>query len=160
MILENNLYLDKDWLGDEVPKFSVISSPDEHPVNIEARRIGYKPIPVRKKYTHTVWEIKDQDLDYGIPVNVKLTEKEYAILAEHQGKLIKEYLTDLLKDKDYINEPNKPYQLNMFKEEIELAKADARADFEDPELNPLWLDIENRAEDLAVEKWKKTRSNK
>ena len=40
------------------------------------------------------------------------------------------------------------------------AKADAKADFEDPEQNPLWLDIENRAEDLAVEKWKKTRSNK
>ena len=157
---ENNLFLQKDWLGDEVPKFSVLSSPEEHPINEEARRIGYKPIPVRKKYSHTVWEIQDQDLDYGIPVNVKLTEKEYAILEEHQGKLIKEYLSELLKDKEYINEPNKPYQLELFKEEIELAKTDAREDFEDPELNPLWLDIENRAEDLAVEKWNKTRSNK
>jgi len=162
---ENNLPLQKDWLGDENPKFSVISSMEEHPANIEAIRIGYKPIPLRKKYAHTVWEIKNKndevvDLDYGIPVNVKLTEKEYAILEEHQGKLIKEYLTDLLKEEDYINEPNKPYQLEMFKEEIGLAKTDARANFEDPEQNPLWLDIVNRAEDLAVEKWKKTRSNK
>jgi len=162
---ENDLILEKDWLGDVVPKHSVISSMEEHPINIEAIRIGYKPIPVRKKFAYTAWEIKDKNgkeigLDYGIPVNVKLTEKEYNILATHTGNLIKEYLTDLLKDPEYLNEPNKPYQLLRFKEEIDLAKKDAREDFMDNEMNSTWKDIENRAEDLAVEKWKKMEKNK
>ena len=30
---ENDLYFDYDWLGDEVPKFGVVSSMEEHPIN-------------------------------------------------------------------------------------------------------------------------------
>ena len=45
----------------------------------------------------------------------------------------------------------------MFKEEVSLAKKDAREDFID---SKFFADVENRAEDLAVKKWKKLKSNK
>ena len=152
---ENDLYFNYDWLGDEAPKFSVLSSIEEDPINKEAIAIGYVPRPVRKKIQHKVFEIQDQDLDYGIDVNVRLNEKEYATLAKHTGKTIKKYLRELLNSAQYQNEPNKPFKKAMFEAEVEAAKADAKADFKDVNINPLWSDIENRAEDLAVEKWKK-----
>ena len=159
---ENDLYFDVDWLGDEVPKFGVVSSMEEHPINKEAIALGYQPIPVRKKFQYDVWEVTNKkgekyDLDFAIPVSVKLTETEYAVLSRHTGKLIKQYLNDLLKDPEYINEPNKPYKLQMYKDEVSAAKTDARNDFIESKYFP---DVENRAEDLAIKKWKKQRSNK
>lgn len=159
---ENDLFFDYDWLGDEVPKFTVVSSPEEHPINKEAIAVGYQPKPVRKKFQYDVWDVTNSkgqsiDLDFAIPVSVKLNETEYAHYARHTGKLVKQYLTDLLKDPDYINEPNKPYKLQMFKDEVALAKQDARDDFID---SKFFADVENRAEDLAIKKWKKQRSNK
>ena len=115
-----------------------------------------------KKFQYDVWEVTNKkgekyDLDFAIPVSVKLTETEYAVLSRHTGKLIKQYLNDLLKDPEYINEPNKPYKLQIFKDEVSAAKTDARNDFIESKYFP---DVENRAEDLAIKKWKKQRSNK
>ena len=45
----------------------------------------------------------------------------------------------------------------MFKDEVSAAKTDARNDFID---SKFFADVENRAEDLAIKKWKKQRSNK
>jgi hypothetical protein len=91
--LENDLYLDKDWLAMPVPKFGVISSMEEHPVNIEAAEIGYSPIKPRKKMAVTAYSIENEklaaDLDYGIQVNVPLKEKEYAYYSHIAGTFVR-----------------------------------------------------------------------
>jgi len=156
---ENDLPLDRDWLGDVVPKFSIISSISEDDVNKEAREIGYKPIPVRKKLPVTVYSIEYGDLDYGISVNIPLKENEYAILQRETGKLIKSRLTDLINSDDYKNEQDQTYKLQLFKDEVTAAKTEVKEQFKDPELNPYWQDIEARAEKLATKKWKKQQGN-
>ena len=156
---ENDLYFDRDWLGDIVPKFSIISSINESEINKEAIEIGYKPIPVRKKIAVTVYEIGYGELDYGIPVRLPLKEQEYALLQRETGRLTKEYLTELINSKEYQEEQDKTYKLTMFKKEVERAKTDVMNDFKDPELNPLWNNIEARAEKLATKKWTQKQGN-
>ena len=158
---ENDLYLDRDWLGDVVRKFSVISSYTEDPVNIEAAKIGYAPTKVKKKIAVNAYSINtdtvEGDLDYGIPVDVPLKEKEYAILAYHTGKLTKEYLNDLINSKEYLNETDQTYKLYLFKREVSNAKQDAKLDFKNDEIYPA---IEARAEILASKKWTKQQGDK
>ena len=47
----------------------------------------------------------------------------------------------------------------MFKKEVERAKTDVMTDFKNPELNPLWNNIEARAEKLATKKWTEKQGN-
>ena len=158
---ENDLYLDRDWLGDPVRKFAVISSFTEDPVNIEADKIGYSPKKVKKKIRINAYSINtdtvEGDLDYGIPVNVPLKEKEYAILADHTGKLTKKYLKELINSKEYLEETDQNYKLYLFKREVGFAKTDAKLDFKNDEI---YLAIEARAEILASKKWMKQQGKK
>ena len=156
---ENDLYFDRDWLGDIVPKFSIISTINESEINKEAIEIGYKPIPVRKKIAITVFEIGYGELDYGIPVRLPLKEQEYALLQRETGRRTKEYLTELINSKEYQEEQDQTYKLTMFKKEVERAKTDVMTDFKNPELNPLWENIEARAEKLATKKWTEKQGN-
>ena len=90
---ENDLPLNRDWLGDERPKFSVFSSYTEDPINIEAAEIGYNPTPPRKKLTVTVDNVKTKfgTISYPIQVNVPLKSTEYAlyqlVLAKRQKEI-------------------------------------------------------------------------
>ena len=118
---ENDLYLDRDWLGDVVPKFSIISTINESEINKEAIKIGYRPIPIRKKLMMTVYEIQYGELDYGIPVNIKLKEQEYALLQRETGRLTKAYLKELINSKEYQEEQDQTYKLYLFKKEVERA---------------------------------------
>ena len=158
---ENDLYLDRDWLGDPVRKFAVISSFTEDPVNIEAAKIGYSPKKVKKKIAVNAYSINtdtvEGDLDYGIPVNVPLKEKEYAILADHTGKLTKKYLKELINSKEYLEETDQNYKLYLFRREVGFAKTDAKLDFKNDEI---YLAIEARAEILASKKWMKQQGKK
>ena len=158
---ENDLYLDRDWLGDPVRKFAVISSFTEDPVNIEADKIGYSPKKVKKKIRINAYSINtdtvEGDLDYGIPVSVPLKEKEYAILADHTGKLTKKYLKELINSKEYLEETDQNYKLYLFKREVGFAKTDAKLDFKNDEI---YLAIEARAEILASKKWMKQQGKK
>jgi len=156
---ENDLYFDRDWLGDIVPKFSIISTINESKINKEAIEIGYKPIPVRKKIAITVFEIGYGELDYGIPVRLPLKEQEYALLQRETGRRTKEYLTELINSKEYQEEQDQTYKLTMFKKAVERAKTDVMTDFKNPELNPLWNNIEARAEKLATKKWTEKQGN-
>jgi len=154
--LENDLYLDKDWLAMPVPKFGVISSMEEHPVNIEAAKIGYIPIKPRKKMAVTAYSIENEklaaDLDYGIQVNVPLKEKEYAYYSHIVGTLIRTELTALINSAEYKNEKDKTKKLEDFKDTVEMAKQDAKEEFKNLEM---YQAIEARAEILATEKWMK-----
>ena len=47
----------------------------------------------------------------------------------------------------------------MFKQAVENAKTDVKNAFKDPELNPLWNNIEARAEKLATKKWTEKQGN-
>ena len=158
---ENDLYLDRDWLGDPVRKFAVISSFTEDPVNIEAAKIGYSPKKVKKKIAVNAYSINtdtvEGDLDYGIPVDVPLKEKEYAILADHTGKLTKKYLKELINSKEYLEETDQNYKLYLFRREVGFAKTDAKLDFKNDEI---YLAIEARAEILASKKWMKQQGKK
>ena len=58
---ENDLYVDRDWLGDPVPKFSVISSMSENPINKVAAELNYQPIPLRKSKRITVDALEGKD---------------------------------------------------------------------------------------------------
>ena len=153
---ENDLYLDRDWLGLPVPKFGVLSSMEEHPVNIEAAKIGYNPNKVRKKMMVTAYSIENEelaaDLDYGIQVNVPLKEKEYAYYAYLVGNHIRADLTELINSADYKNEVDKTAKLEMFNQTVEDAKINAKEDFKELDL---YTAIEARAEILATEKWMK-----
>jgi hypothetical protein len=153
---ENDLYLDRDWLGLPVPKFNVLSSMEEHPVNIEAAKIGYNPNKVRKKMMVTAYSIENEelaaDLDYGIQVNVPLKENEYAVYSYLVGNHIRADLTELINSADYKNEADKTAKLESFKEAVEIAKLNAKEDFKNTDL---YAAIEARAEIQATEKWMK-----
>jgi len=154
--LENDLYLDKDWLAMPVPKFGVVSSMEEHPVNVEAAKIGYNPIKPRKKMAVTAYSIENEklaaELDYGIQVNVPLKEKEYAYYSHIVGTLIRIELTELINSADYKNEVDKTKKLEDFKDAVETAKIDAKEEFKNLKM---YQAIEARAEILATEKWMK-----
>ena len=153
---ENDLYFDRDWLGQESPKFSVISSMTEDPINKEARMIGYQPIKLRQKYPVTAYSTKYGETDYGIPVNVKLTEQEYSLLNRIQGNQIKIELNDLMNSSFYKNSKDRTDKLNQFKDAIETAKKNTKGIFEAQEI---YLDIEARAEILATKKWRDQQKN-
>lgn len=154
--LENDLFLDKDWLAMPVPKFGVVSSMEEHPVNIEAAEIGYSPIKPRKKMAVTAYSIENEklagDLGYGIQVNVPLKEKEYAYYSHIVGTIIRTELTALINSAEYKNEKDKTKKLEDFKDTVEMAKQDAKEEFKNLEM---YQAIEARAEILATEKWMK-----
>jgi len=158
---ENDLYLDKDWLALPVPKFSVLSSMEEHPVNIEAAKIGYNPNKVRKKMMVTAYSIENEelaaDLDYGIQVNVPLKEKEYAIYAHIVGTNIRKDLEQLINSADYKSMTDETAKLEEFKSTVEDAKINAREDFKSLDI---YAAIEARAEILATEKWMKKQGDK
>ena len=153
---ENELYLDRDWLALPVPKFSVLSSMEEHPVNVEAAKIGYNPNKVRKKMMVTAYSIENEELaaelNYGIQVNVPLKEKEYAYYAYYVGNHIRADLTELINSADYKNEIDKTAKLESFKETVEMAKINAKEEFKELDL---YAAIEARAEIQATEKWMK-----
>jgi hypothetical protein len=154
--LENELFLDRDWLGLPVPKFGVVSTMEEHPVNVEAAKIDYSPIKPRKKMMVTAYSIENEqlaaDLDYGIQVNVPLKEKEYAVYAYLVGNHIRADLTELINSADYKNELDKTAKLEAFKDAVETAKINAKEDFKNTDL---YAAIEARAEIQATEKWMK-----
>ena len=154
--LENELFLDRDWLGLPVPKFGFVSSMEEHPVNIEAAKIDYSPIRPRRKMMVTAYSIENEELaaelDYGIQVNVPLKEKEYAIYAYLVGNHIRADLKELINSADYKNEADKTAKLESFKDAVETAKESAKEDFK---ATDLYAAIEARAEIQATEKWMK-----
>ena len=156
---ENDLYLDRDWLGQVVPKFSILSSMEEHPANAEAIKIGYVPTKLRKKLSVTTFDLDYGELDYGIQVFVPLKEKEYSLLSRMTGDKIREGLEELLKDPDYQNEQDQTYKLTLFNDEVSAAKEAAKSEFKD-EANPLWNGILQRAEKLATKKWTKKQGDK
>ena len=154
--LENELFIDRDWLGLAVPKFGFVSSMEEHPVNVEAAKVGYSPIKPRKKMMVTAYSIENEELaaelDYGIQVNVPLKEKEYAVYAYLVGNHIRADLTELINSADYKNEVDKTAKLESFKDAVETAKLNAKEDFK---ATDLYTAIEARAEIQATEKWMK-----
>ena len=144
-----------------VPKFGVVSSMEEHPVNIEAAKIGYNPNKVRKKMMVTAYSIENEelaaDLDYGIQVNVPLKEKEYAIYAHIVGTNIRKDLEQLINSADYKNMTDETAKLEEFKSTVEDAKINAREDFKSLDI---YAAIEARAEIFATEKWMKKQGDK
>ena len=128
----------------------------EDPINKEARMIGYQPIKLRQKYPVTAYYTKYGETDYGIPVNVKLTEQEYSLLNRIQGDQIKIELNDLMNSSFYKNSKDRTDKLNQFKDAIETAKKNAKGIFEEQEI---YLDIEARAEILATKKWRDQQKN-
>ena len=154
--LENELFVDRDWLGLPVPKFGFVSSMEEHPINVEAAKIDYSPIKPRKKMMVTAYSIENEklaaDLDYGIQVNVPLKEEEYAVYAYLVGNHIRADLTELINSADYKNEVDKTAKLEAFKDAVETAKINAKEDFKQTDL---YTAIEARAEIQATEKWMK-----
>jgi hypothetical protein len=155
---ENDLYLDYDWLGAEVPKFSVISSMEINPVNTEAIKIGYEPTPIKRKINFNAYEMEYGPVNYGIEVNVPLTEKEYHILQRETGKKVNEYLTKLLKSERYNSTKDQTLKLTYFKDEVARAKLDVKKAFLN-ENGPFYKSIRERAEKLATKKWKNNQGN-
>ena len=156
---ENDLYLDRDWLGQVVPKFSILSSMEEHPANAEAIKVGYVPKKPRKKLSVTTFDLDYGELDYGIKVFVPLKEKEYALLTRMVGDAVRLGLEELLKDPDYQNEQDQTYKLTLFKDAVDAAKEEAMSIYKDED-NPLWNGILERAEKLATKKWTKKQGDK
>ena len=156
---ENDLYLDRDWLGQVSPKFAVLSSMEEHPANAEAIKVGYVPKKPRKKLSVTTFDLDYGELDYGIKVFVPLKEKEYALLTRMLGDAVRLGLEDLLKDPDYQNEQDQTYKLTLFKDAVDAAKLEAMSIYKDED-NPLWNGILERAEKLATKKWTKKQGDK
>ena len=151
---ENDLPLNRDWLGDERPKFSVFSSYTEDPINIEAAEIGYNPTPPRKKLTVTVDNVKTKfgTISYPIQVNVPLKSTEYALYQLSIGKETKENLTELLNTEEYKNSKDKLQKKDLMADEVSIAKRDVTEDFKSED-NPFWNDIYQRATKLAIKKW-------
>jgi len=159
--LENELYLDKDWLGLPVPKFGFVSSMEEHPANVEAAKIGYIPKKTRKKISVTSYSIEDEtlaaDLGYGIQVNVALKEKEYAVLDLITGTIVRKELEQLINSADYQNQQDQTAKFEEFNTTVENAKIDAKEEFKNLKM---YQAIEARAEILATEKWMKKQGDK
>jgi len=155
---ENNLYLDYDWLGAEVPKFSIISSMEENPVNTEAIKIGYEPVAPRRKIAFTAYAMEYGPVNYGMPVNVPLTESEYNVLQRETGKNINRYLTKLIKSKKYNSTKDQTLKLTYFKDEVDKAKKEITEQFKDKS-SPFYQSIKERAEKIATKKWKNNQGN-
>jgi hypothetical protein len=155
---ENDLHLDYDWLGAEVPKFSVLSSMEENPVNIEAAKIGYKPVAPKRKIAFTAYAMEYGPVNYGMPVNVPLTESEYNVLQRETGKNINRYLTRLINSKKYKNTKDQTLKLTYFKDEVDKAKKEITEQFKDKS-SPFYKSIKERAEKIATKKWKNNQGN-
>ena len=154
---ENDLPLNRDWLGDERMKFSVMSSYTEDPINVEAAKIGYEPSPPRKKLMVTVDNVKTKfgNIPYSIEVSVPLKNKEYALYQYLIAKQTKKNLTYLInEDPLYLKSKDRLEKKDAMADEVRAAKTDTTADFKS-ELNPLWKDIYQRATKLAIKKWQK-----
>lgn len=151
---ENDLPLDVDWLGDPRPKFSVLSSYTEDPINIEAAIIGYEPRPPRKKIQITVENVKTKygDLSYPITVNVPLKNKEYALYDYNIGINTKKYLKELINSEEYKSLTDKVEKKDLFADEVTFAKKEITEEFK-TEANPYYNDIYKRAEKLALQQW-------
>jgi hypothetical protein len=97
-------------------------------------------------------------VNYGIEVNVPLTEKEYHILQRETGKKVNEYLTKLLKSERYNSTKDQTLKLTYFKDEVARAKLDVKKAFLN-ENGPFYKSIRERAEKLATKKWKNNQGN-
>ena len=142
--LENDLYLKRDWLGDLVQKFGMLTDIEERAANKEAKAIGYVPTKPKKKMMVTV---EDVQLNYGVQVNVPLLEREYALLSNATGKLTLQYLNELLKDKTYQDEKIIEMKLARFEDVVSNAKTEATALFKS---DPIYQDVYKRAKKLAI----------
>ena len=151
---ENDLPLNRDWLGDERTKFSVLSTYTEDEINLEAAKIGYEPSPVRKKLQISVEEVKTRfgEIPYPIEVSVPLKNKEYALYQFNIGKQTKAALKQLINSPEYKNSKDKMEKKDLFADEVRLVKTDITAAFKSEE-NPFFNDIYQRAKKLALKKW-------
>ena len=151
---ENDLPLNRDWLGDERTKFSVLSTYTEDPVNIEAAKIGYYPNPVRKKLIVSVDDVKTKfgNVPYSIQVAVPLKDKEYALYQYNTNIRIRQALTELINKDSYKKISDKVEKKDLFAEEVKAVKAEVTDNFKS-EINPFFNDIMQRATKLALKKW-------
>ena len=151
---ENDLPLNRDWLGDERMKFSVFSSYTEDPINVEAAKIGYYPTPVRKKIQITVEDVKTKfgNIPYPIEVNVPLKGKELALYQYNIGKQTKIALRELMNSPEYKKTKDRLQKKDLFSDEVRAVKTDITAAFKSEE-NPFYNDIYQRATKLAIKKW-------
>ena len=147
---ENDLKFKTDWLGDEVMKFGMLTDMEEHAVNKEARKIGYVPTKVRRKYMVTV-EAGVVLPNTPVQVNVELTEAEFRALSAATGKVVKAYLSQLIEQKHYKDEKIITVKQAMFDEEVSRAKTDVTELFKG---HKLWSKIYERATKLAIKKVK------
>ena len=147
---ENDLKFKTDWLGDEVMKFGMLTDMEEHAVNKEARKIGYVPTKVRRKYMVTV-EAGVVLPNTPVQVNVELTEAEFRALSAATGKVVKAYLSQLIEQKHYKDEKIITVKQAMFDEEVLRAKTDVTELFKG---HKLWSKIYERATKLAIKKVK------
>ena len=146
MRFENNLFLKHDWLGDEIQKFGAFTAVNEHPVNKEARDIGYIPTPLRKKIQVSVDSYHPV---YPTEVHVTLTEEEYKRIEKELGKRVKQYLTTLINSDEYKDEKQISAKKAMMADEVGIAKTDIREELKGLEI---WDDIYLRAEEIAKKK--------
>jgi len=149
---ENDLNLDYDWLGLPSPKFSVLSSMEENYINKEAIDIGYTPTKPRKKIAFTAFETDYGSVNYGIEVNVKLTEDEYHIYLRETGIAIRKRLEKLLADPKYKNSQDRTYKKELMASEVEKAKRDVTQQIKS-ENSPFYERIKAEAERIATKKW-------
>ena len=151
---ENDLPLNRDWLGDERTKFSVFSTYTEDPINKEAAKIGYQPTPVRKKISISVEQVKTRygEIPYPIEVSVPLKNKEYALYQYNVGKQTKAALRNLINSPEYKNNQDKFEKRDLMSDEVRLVRTDITAAFKSEE-NPFYNDIYQRATKLALKKW-------
>jgi len=151
---ENELYLKRDWLGDPVQKFGMLTDIEERAVNIEAKKINYRPTKVRKKLMVAV---DDVALHESVSVNVELLENEYALLSNLTGKLTLQFLDELLNDPSYQEEKLIQNKLARFKETVSEAKTEAKELFK---ADAVYQNILVRAEKLAIKQIKTNQEGK
>ena len=151
---ENDLPLNRDWLGDERMKFSVMSSYTEDPINAEAAKIGYFPTPVRKRISISVEDVKTKfgNIPYPIEVNVPLKGKELALYEYNIGKKTKIALKELMNRPEYKRTKDRLQKRDLFSDEVQAVKREITEAFKSEE-NPFYNDIYQRATKLAIKKW-------
>ena len=151
---ENDLPLNRDWLGDERFKFSVMSSYTEDPINAEAAKIGYFPTPVRKRISISVEDVKTKfgNIPYPIEVNVPLKGKELALYEYNVGKKTKIALRKLMNTPEYKRTKDRLQKRDLFSDEVQTVKREITEAFKSEE-NPFYNDIYQRATKLAIKKW-------
>ena len=151
---ENDLPLNRDWLGDERMKFSVMSSYTEDPINAEAAKIGYFPTPVRKRISISVEDVKTKfgNIPYPIEVNVPLKGKELALYQYNIGKKTKIALRELMNRPEYKRTKDRLQKRDLFSDEVQAVKREITEAFKSEE-NPFYNDIYQRATKLAIKKW-------